>query len=649
MPYLLADGLSLRYGPKVLFEDAHLSVEAKDRWGVVGPNGAGKSTLLEILAGRKKPDGGSVHRAKDVRVGYLAQEHGQVPEARLLEHILDGAPGKDALEARIRDVEARLASADAEAAQVELGGLLGELHEELADMDTLFGRHEGERIAMGLGFGLSDFDRPIGAFSGGWRMRAAMARLLFERNDVLILDEPTNHLDVPTVEWLSDFIESRPMTLLLTAHDPAFLDRHVDRIASLEVEGLQTFRGSYSAYVAHRDQRLEELQAQWERFQKKKKEITGFIDRFRAKASKARQASSKEKMIEKLEDELVEPPRPHRTISIRFPPAPRSPQTVLSARGLGFSYGSEPIFRGLDLEVGRGQRIGLLGVNGSGKTTLLKLMAEELTPIEGSLQLGPGVKRRYFAQHQADTLQSGRSILEAVWEPMPELGMTEVRSLCGAFLFQDEEVEKPVDVLSGGERARVAMARVLVRPGNLLLLDEPTNHLDTDSAERLIDSLADYDGTLVFISHSLAFVRRLATTLWVVEDGKVDTFQGSFDDYLAQLAETRGSPRGARSEAPRADKAARMAARKADKAKEAERRRLAREIEAAEAEVGRLEREKAEIEAVLAAPETHADPARSREISAQHRGIEGRLEAKLEAWTELQAAFEEIEAAQGRG
>ncbi|MEM1025817.1 MAG: ABC-F family ATP-binding cassette domain-containing protein [Myxococcota bacterium] len=641
MPYLLADGLSLRYGPRVLFEDAHLSIEAKDRWGVVGPNGAGKSSLLEILAGRKHPDGGSVHRAKDVRVGYLAQEHGEVPEARLIEHIMDGAPGKDALEAKIEDVETELAAAEEESTQVELGGLLGELHEELADMDTLFGRHEAERIAMGLGFELPDFGRSIGAFSGGWRMRAAMARLLFERNHVLILDEPTNHLDVPTVEWLSDFIDGRPMTLLLTTHDPSFLDRHVNRIASLEVDGLETFRGNYGAFVAHRQQRLEELQNRWERFQRKKKEITGFIDRFRAKASKARQAASKEKMIEKLEDELVEPPRPRRTISIRFPPAPRSPQTVLHAKGLSFGYGEDPLFQGLDFEVRRGQRIGLLGVNGSGKSTLLKLMAEELTPGEGQVELGSGVKRRYFAQHQADTLRAGSSILEAVWEPMPELGMTEVRSLCGAFLFQDDEVEKPIDVLSGGERARVAMARVLIRPGNLLLLDEPTNHLDTDSAERLIDSLAAYDGTLIFISHSLAFVRRLATTLWVVNGGRVQVHPGSFDDYLAELAEARGSRREA-SRSPKPDKAARMEARRAEKAKEAERRRLRREVKASELEVEALETQKAELEAILGDPEAHADPERSRRLSEQHQDVERRLEAQLEAWTDLVSRLEAV-------
>jgi ATP-binding cassette subfamily F protein 3 len=646
MAILSAEGLSVRFGPKVILEEASLAVQPNERLGVVGPNGAGKSTLLRILAGLQVPDGGHVHRAPRSRIGYLAQEHGDVSDLGLVAMVMAGAPGRDELEAALAGLEEQLAATDDPELQMELAERLAELTEQHADLESSFGRHEAERILMGLGFELSDLERPVHAFSGGWRMRAALARLLFERNQILILDEPTNHLDVPSIEWLSAFLDGTRLALVLTCHDKSFLNRHVKRIASLEVEGLKTFRGDYDAYLEQRGLELEQLQARWERFEKKRKEVEGFVDRFRAKASKARQAQSKEKMIEKLEADLVEPPRPRPVLSIRFPPAPRSGIKVMTARGLRFGYGDRALFDGLDLAVHRGERIALVGVNGSGKTTLLKLLAGELQPWAGSLELGAGVEPRYFAQHQAETLRPEATILDAVWEEHPELSPTSVRSTCGAFLFGSDEVDKPVHVLSGGERARVALARILVRPGNFLLLDEPTNHLDTASADRLTESLEGFDGTLVFISHNLDFVRRLATSIWDVRAGRVSTFPGDFDDYLHHLRLAREklfADAASRAKPVAADKRARIQARQEAKDRQAERRRLQRATDAKEAEVERLETRRSELEATLADPETHADPLRSRELSDAYDELQQTLEAAVEAWTELQLRLEALE------
>ncbi|MGF1508639.1 MAG: ABC-F family ATP-binding cassette domain-containing protein [Myxococcota bacterium] len=646
MSVLSAEGLSVRFGAKVLLDEASLAVQREERLGVVGPNGAGKSTLLKVLAGLHAPDAGTVRQSPHTRVGYLAQEHGEATEVPLRAYVLAGAPGRDSLARDLLDLEQRLESTEDAELQMTLAERMAELTERAADLESAYGPHEADRILMGLGFDLSDLERPVSDFSGGWRMRAALARLLFERNDVLILDEPTNHLDVPSIEWLSSFLDGTKLALILTCHDRAFLNRHVKRIASLEVEGLKTFRGNFDAYLEQRELELEQMRARWERWERKRKETEAFIERFRAKASKARQAQSKEKMIEKLESELVAPPRPRPVLSIRFPPAPRCGQRVLEVRGLRFGYGPTPLFQDLSLEITRGQRVALVGVNGSGKTTILKLLAGELEPWSGDLELGTGVERRYFAQHHADTLRSGSTILESVWEAHPELSQTEVRSLCGAFLFQGEDVDKGVDVLSGGERARVALARILVRPGNLLLLDEPTNHLDTTSADQLTKALEGFDGTLVFISHNLDFVQRLATDVWDVRSGQVSPFPGSFEDYLYHLRESREElfePAASRDRRMPESKSRRIQARQEAKAQQAQLRRLQRAVDEKESEVDRLETEKADLERRLADPEVHQDPEESRRLAHAYQRVLADLDASVEGWTELQSQLEQAQ------
>ncbi|MCK6549016.1 ATP-binding cassette domain-containing protein [Myxococcota bacterium] len=663
MPLLLADSLSLQYGGKIIFDDDSIAIDAGDRLGIVGANGTGKSTLMRILVGTVQPDGGRITRAKGSRIGYLAQEHGDPGEGGLLDSVMSTAPGRTALEERLADVEAALAKAETAGAQLELGEELADLHATLGDLDAHFARHEAERILTGLGFSVSDFSRPVRELSGGWRMRAALAALLYQRPDVLLLDEPTNHLDMPSVQWLSGFLDSFSHALVLISHDKEFLNKHIKRVASLEVEGLRIYRGNYDSYLVQREQELELLENRVKKDEARKKELEAFVERFRAKATKARQAQSRVRMIEKLQSEQVDIPKPRRSIVLTFQPAARAGDTVIDVKKLSYGYGERRIFDGLDLQARRGDRIAIVGVNGAGKTTLLKLLAGELEPDAGAIKLGHNVTPSYFAQHHADVLDLRKTVLEEVWRASPELSQTEARAICGAFLFSGDDVDKGVGVLSGGEKARVALARMLARPGNLLLLDEPTNHLDTDSADKLTASLEGYDGTLLFVSHNLDFARRLSNKVWDVHDGLVETYPGSLGDYLTHLdqvarerdaksAEARGdrsaaSARSAGQPAPVLDdKAARKDAYQKRKEQEAEARKkrtsLERRVQDAEKKIAELEKEQAELEATLADPATHADPERSKKLAHRYAEVKKLLEGEMARWEQATIELEAV-------
>jgi ATP-binding cassette subfamily F protein 3 len=658
MPLLLADDLTLSFGKKTLFDGAGLSIERGDRLGIVGPNGSGKSTLFRILSGQVQPDGGKVLLARGVRIGHLAQEHGDPGDGGLLESLLSAAPGREELEARLRDVEAQLGRAATPDEQLELAADVADLAEQLAALDERFAPHQAQRILVGLGFTQADFDRPLRALSGGWRMRAALAALLFQQPEIMLLDEPTNHLDMSSVQWLGQFLAGVKQAIVLTCHDREFLDRNVRRVASLELEGLRLFRGNYTAYLEQREIELAHLEARARKDEQRKKELEGFVERFKAKASKARQAQSKAKLIEKLESEQVELPEVRRAITLRFPPTERCADQVVRIDGLSFGYADRPVFRDLDLTIRRGDRVAIAGVNGAGKTTLLKLVAGELAPGDGAITLGRNVTLSYFAQHHAEALTPTRTVLDEVWAAAPTLSQTQARSICGAFLFSGDDVEKPVGVLSGGEKARVALARMLAQPGNLLLLDEPTNHLDTESADKLTESLMGYDGTLVFVSHNLDFARRLSTVVWDARDGRVTPYAGSFDGYLELLAAEEHAreaslggpvaPRSATTPATPAldDRSARREHRERLRQEESELRKRQRDVErrlgAIEAEIATLEGEQAALETTLADPSTHQDPRRSRECALRLESVKEQLAGRMETWATLAEEREQL-------
>ncbi|HEY6104736.1 MAG TPA: ABC-F family ATP-binding cassette domain-containing protein, partial [Anaeromyxobacteraceae bacterium] len=510
------------------------------------------------------------------------------------------------------------------------------------------GRPRAERILMGLGFRPADLGRDTRTLAGGWRMRAALGGLLLQDPDLLLLDEPTNHLDVPTLEWFDAFLRSTRKALLLVSHDRVFLDRQIDRVLSLEPEGLRGWAGNYGDYRRQRAEEEARLLAEAKRQASRRAGLEAFIERFGAKNTKAAQARSKRKMLERME--AVEVRQERATLAFRFPEAPRSGREVLRFEGVARAFGGTLVYRALDARVLRGERVAVIGPNGAGKSTLLKLAAGELAPDAGRVALGHGVVAGYYAQHHFDrdehapegsapsfgTLDPAKTVVETLWEVVPDRGEAYLRSVAGGFLFSGDDADKEVGVLSGGERARVALAKLLLRPANLLLLDEATNHLDLESSEALIDALAEYRGTLVFVSHDMSFVNRLATVVWEVKGGGVAPFPGNLDDWRYHQRQLAAEAAGADGPgAPAARDAERERRRAEAEARNARYRRekpIRDEIARLEARIAELEaRERAAAEA-LADPGTYQDFARARPLLETQRRAREELEGLYAGW-----------------
>ncbi len=655
MSLVVASRLSLAYGPRVILRDAGFSIGQTDRIGLVGANGTGKSTLLKILAGEIHPDAGELTWRRGARAAYLPQDVAELPPGTLVESVLAAVPGRGALEDRLHQAEAALAVANAEAEQLELSQALADLHGALDHFEDRYGRRRAERLLSGLGFTAADLARDVRTFSGGWKMRAALAGLLLADPDLLLLDEPTNHLDIPTLEWFDAFLRGTRRAVVLISHDREFLDRQIDRVLSLEPEGLCSWTGDYGDYKRQRAEREEQLEAQSRRVDARRAELQGFIDRFGAKATKAAQARSKQKLLDKMED--VETLEQRATLRFRFAEPPRSGREVLKLRGLRKTYGDKRVYAGLDATILRGERIGVIGPNGAGKTTLLKLAAGETPPDAGTVELGHGVIAGYYAQHHFDPqaaegvslaraaggLDPKKTVLETLWDLVPDRGESYVRSVAGSFLFSGEDAEKKVAVLSGGERARVALARLLLVPANLLILDEPTNHLDLDSSEALIGALKGYEGTLLFVSHNRSFLNQLATTIWEVKDGCVLPNPGNLDDWyyhqrqLAAAAEAQGGGADAAQSGGADDGRGSGRDRKRSEAEARNARyRLERpirdEIARLEAEIELREGEEREATAALADPALYQDFGRAKPHIDRQRAAREALEGLYAAW-----------------
>lgn len=525
----------LSFGAQRILDDASLRIGEKERIGLVGPNGAGKSSLLKVLMGELPLDGGSLQHARNLAIGYLPQDVQELGGGTVLGSVLETVPGRNRIRSRLDEAEAALAASTDPEEQLRLAERLGELADELEHFETWFSEGRARTILLGLGFRAGELDRPLGELSGGWKMRCALAGLLFQQPDVLFLDEPTNHLDLPSVLWLDRFLDGMRSAVLLISHDRAFLDRHVERVISFEPDGLKSYTGNYQAYLAQRALEEEVRTRSLENRERVLQRNERFIERFRAKATKARQAQARARRVKRMLAELdaERPVAPRRTLSFHFPPLPRSGRDVLLLEDVHKSFGPLTLFDGLTRGVYAGDRIVIVGRNGAGKTTLLRMMAGDLAPDRGTVRRGTGVRIGYYAQHMSDQLDLRRTVVEEVRAASPSASESFVRGVCGAFLFSGDDVDKVVGVLSGGERARVQLARLLVNPGNLLLMDEPTNHLDVEAADALAEALSSYDGTLVFVSHDLGFVNRLATKVWDIEGGELLEYPGRLDEYLA--------------------------------------------------------------------------------------------------------------------
>ena len=626
--------VSKRYGGQIVLDRVDFRLLAGERIGIVGPNGAGKSTIFELITGESDVDAGAVVRAKDIRIGFLRQQVKPGEELTPLQKYVErAAPDLETIRAEIHRIEEHLAGDEAEESRTLLRRL-GELQTQF-EAQGGYDLHSRAAAALtGLGFRVEDLQKPLGEFSGGWQMRAELSRALIAEPDLLLLDEPSNYLDLPAVEWLRRRLEGFRGTLAMISHDRYLLENLCETTVEVASGRVTRYPGRYSWYAEEREKRREISLSRQANEDRKREQVEKFIERFRAKNTMSSRVQSRIKMLEKLErteEVVVARGRSH----FRLAKPPHCGQEVLRCEGVGFGYeAGQWIFRGVDLAVQKGEKLAVVGPNGAGKTTLLRVMAGQLVPREGKRTVGHLVVPGYQSQETADTMDRTRSCLETLKAVAPDANEKEVRTLLGGFGFSGEAAEKRVEVLSGGERIRLAFARILIRPPNLLLLDEPTTHLDVESREALQEAIAAYTGTVVLVSHDVAFVRAVAGGIVAVapDGGGVRRFSGGYDYYREKIAQEAAGAGGDAEPEKNVDeaKAARAEAFRDRKVLKNELRRVEREVEALEQEIPALEREQSGLYAQLAAADT---PAEDRAAAGRRlTEVETALRAKLAAW-----------------
>ncbi|MGE5175627.1 MAG: ABC-F family ATP-binding cassette domain-containing protein [Hyphomicrobiales bacterium] len=633
-------------GTRVLLEDLDWVIGPGDRVALVGPNGAGKTTLLKIVLGEITAEQGTRVMSKGTRLGYLPQEAAERFEGTVLDRALEAhrhlLEMREELDGLYREIPT-LDPADPE--MERLLDRAGELqhHLELHDEHAL--EPEARRVLAGLGFSSADQDRPLAEFSGGWRMRAALAALLLTDPTLLFLDEPTNHLDLPAMEWLEDYLEDFRGGLVVVSHDRVFLDRVTSEVRELDQAHLTEFATSFTGYLEEREARRERIEAQNEQLEKKIAQLSRFAERFGAKASKAAQAQSKRKQAERLKQRRVVLPRKPRSIRFHFPAPPHVGRVLVQMRAASFGYDARDVFADATLEIQKGEKVAIVGANGAGKTTLLRVLAGQLAPREGEREIHPQAKLGYFAQHAAETLDGTLTILEAVEEVAPDDLRPRLRSLLGNFLFTGDDVFKHCRILSGGERQRVAITRMLLDPANLILLDEPTHHLDLAGKEVLEEALIQYPGAVVVVTHDRSLMARLATRILAVEDGRVVPYPGGYDDYeAARLAKAEAATPGKRAAEPAAKKPPAPAKKPPASAKKPPasaknsappKRKTAAQAAKLERDLERREADLKEVEALLADPDVYADPARTKELLERYETVKRDVDALWVALEDL--------------
>jgi ATP-binding cassette subfamily F protein 3 len=624
---LTVAGLSKSFGGRELFDDVSLNIMAGDRIAITGPNGAGKSTFIKIILGQEEPDGGSVSFIRGTRVGYLPQESEPAGNETVMEVAVPHQHEHD-------------------------GQFIAKVKQILAS----------------LGFKQTDHDRPAKEMSGGWIMRAHLARLLAEEPDLLMLDEPTNHLDLETLIWFQDYLKYYPGAILLISHDREFLNNLCTHIAELRSSRIMRYTGNYDEYLVQRAAMEATLIATAKAQQRDIDRLQLFADRFGAKASKASQAQSKRKQIERIKEDMVRVPDvPESTMGFRFPQPQRSGQRVITLEKIKFGYGEKLIYDGVDFEVERDQRIVLVGPNGAGKSTLLKLLAQVLTPQSGVHKLGHNAKFGYFAQHRAAMLNPTHTVFQEAMDTPQRITEQAIRTVLGSFLFRGDDIYKPVSVLSGGEKSRLALVKLLLDPPNLLLMDEPTTHLDLASVDALIVALKQYEGTLVFISHDVHFIRALSTHVVRVEAGQLRHFGGGYQYYLDKTAQSARSaltssfgrtsstsPQYSNNSGTRGTRPSENMDRKEQKRLEAKERQarsnkkseIQKRIAALEKEIADLEAKERDYAAELEKPETYHSGGRATQINRELVHVSDRLEAANAEWESAGAELAQFEAAQ---
>ncbi|MCE5254270.1 MAG: ABC-F family ATP-binding cassette domain-containing protein [Actinomycetia bacterium] len=631
--------ISKSFGSQMLLDKAGLHVKPGMRIGLVGPNGAGKTTLLRLIVGEMSLDGGEISARKDLRIGFLPQEIEEIADHAVIDEVLASHADILSAEKRIAELGRQLSEAYSLTEAAGSGGAAppdpDQLLHELGALQTAFESAHGyeletraQTILRGMGFRDEDFDRQIAELSGGWRMRVALSRLLLEQPDLLLMDEPTNHLDLDSLLWLEEFLLTWPGALIVVSHDRYFLNRMVTHIADLDRGIIDLYAGSYDHFEEEKRQRYETLANAAKNQQREIESAEAFIRRFRAKNTKAKQVQQKIRQLERTE-RIEAPSLERKTIKFRFPQPPRTGRVVAELRHVRKAYGEKVVYKKLDLAIERGEKIALVGPNGAGKSTLLKLLAGVIEPDAGSVTLGHNVRREYFAQHQLEVLHPGRTVLKTMEEAAAPAGrLPEVRSYLGAFLFGDDDVTKQVGVLSGGEKARLALARMLIDPAGLLLLDEPTNHLDMDSRAVLTEALRQFEGAVVFISHDRHLINAIGTKVIEIRDGCLTHYLGDWEYYQWKRSQPAGP--GAAGPAPAEDSAPGRAKTvelgyKERKELNSRYRRIERKITAAE------ERQK-ELASLLSDPAHASDYELLLSTSAEATALADEIAALYDEW-----------------
>ncbi len=639
------DQLSISFGGYFLFNDVSFLVNSRDKIGLVGRNGAGKTTLLKIFMGLQQPDAGKVVIPGNIRLGYLPQQMVVVDDKTLFDEAGSAFDEILILEKEIENLNHQINErTDYESA--DYGDLIGQLSEKTERFHMLEGSNRDQKIEQvltGLGFTRNDFKRHTREFSGGWRMRIELAKILLRSPDVVLLDEPTNHLDIDSIQWLEAFLHDYHGAVVLISHDRAFLDKVTDRTVEISMGKIYDYKVPYSKYVTLRKERKEQQTATYRNQQKLIDETQDFIDRFRYKASKAVQVQSRIKMLEKL-DIIEIDEEDTSSIHIKFPPAPRSGSVVLDIRGLSMSYGHHKVLDHVDMTIHRGEKVAFVGRNGEGKTTLSKIITGDL-PHEGTLKPGHNVSLGYFAQNQDELLDDKKTVLETLDEVAVGDIRTKIRDILGAFLFGGDDAEKKVKVLSGGERSRLAMARLLLEPCNLLILDEPTNHLDMRTKDILKKALINFDGTLIVVSHDREFLDGLVTKVFEFRDKKAKEHLGGIYEFLERRKLTTlsdlekknlQSPKDGKEEAT--NKQAFFNKKEFDK----EVRKLENKVGKAEEQIGKLEKEIAGFEKLVADPSIDPEKTRAPGFYSSYSNLQAELKQQMSNWEQLQTELEQL-------
>ncbi len=633
MILLSAQNIQKSFGTNVVLKDASLVLQDGQRLGLVGVNGCGKSTLMKIIAGLEPYDGGTLTMQKGLRLGYLAQQGMVTPGKTVLEELEAVFEPVVAMEARLRQLEQDMAHTAEDPVRLrQLGNQYDQLTRQFEESNGYGWRSTVQGVLAGLGFRKEQQSQLAELLSGGERTRLCLGRLLLQRPDVLLLDEPTNHLDLKSIAWLEDYLLGYKGAVLLVSHDRYFMDHVCDHMAELLLGSIESYDGNYTAYIQQRVQRFEIRMKAYEMQQKEIARQEAIIARYRSfnREKSIRAAESREKKLEKME--RLEKPVEENAIRFHFDIRRRTGEDVLMAEELKKGFNGRTLFEHVKLHLRAGDRIALIGDNGVGKSTLFKCLIGEEQFDEGTVRLGTGVDIGYYDQHQAH-LHEHKSVLDEVWDEFPRLEQSQVRGALGLFLFTGDDVFAPIATLSGGEKGRVALTKLMLRKDNLLLLDEPTNHLDMDSREVLEAALEDYPGTILAISHDRYFINRFATRVMVLEQGGVKEYLGNYDDYFEKI--NRGQePDG---DLPQITRTAQDKEKRRSREATQRLKALKAAVAQAEAAVAQAEQEQAELEALMAAPETYQDAAKAAELGRRYQQIQQEVARRYEAWEQAEA------------